>query len=500
MKRKRYDRVGLTDHCEQRALLPPGGATLVSLLDAPKAFIIDLLNKEKPGGKERRENIEKMVAAGVRMHSHFAGKGTASTALCWYNEILKSLGLVEHSATPFSTASACEADDVCIQVLVNHRRRTNEGMKKNVQHVFGKLEDQLDDVGKAFLEDVEPWKPGIDDQDRAIRYLALRENFYAFNIFRDEAYCYQCKKQCKVDASSSEVQGGHDDAFICFEGGSQCVDFAAYGHRKGMLGSTAPSFYIFIAKIRTCLPDFFVHEITEVGTDGIMAAEIGDLYGIIEGVICASDNGKPMKRPRRFTYGWRLGRVKFSGSFSEFMHYFQKSMSATASCFFVMEQERQVELLRRAARNGHHTDDASSLVMENLFLPATLKNLQEHMKLQPMRQGNDGSYFIDAEQTPKFCAGGPTLPTLVRHGTIIDVNTKKILTPSEHLLAMGEPCADEVQGELPCYIKEAITDISGMQKKRIAGNAVDLGTLAPFLFYCLAHSARVCKGSSSNRA
>ena len=156
MKRKRYDRVGLTDHCEQRALLPPGGATLVSLLDAPKAFIIDLLNKEKPGGKGRRENIEKMVAAGVRMHSHFAGKGTASTALCWYNEILKSLGLVEHSATPFSTASACEADDVCIQVLVNHRRRTNEGMKKNVQHVFGKLEDQLDDVGKAFLEDVEP--------------------------------------------------------------------------------------------------------------------------------------------------------------------------------------------------------------------------------------------------------------------------------------------------------------------------------------------------------
>ena len=80
MKRKRYDRVGLTDHCEQRALLPPGGATLVSLLDAPKAFIIDLLNKEKPGGKERRENIENMVAAGVRMHSHFAGKGTASTA------------------------------------------------------------------------------------------------------------------------------------------------------------------------------------------------------------------------------------------------------------------------------------------------------------------------------------------------------------------------------------------------------------------------------------
>ena len=69
--------------------------------------------------------------------------------------------------------------------------------------------------------------------------------------------------------------------------------------------------------------------------------------------------------------------------------------------------------------------------------PGTKDIYDEHVSLRDKWQGTDGAYIFDIDQHPSFCKGGPLVPCLITHGTI--VSEDKIMTSTEHLLAMGEP-------------------------------------------------------------
>ena len=122
----------------------------------------------------------------------------------------------------------------------------------------------------------------------------------------------------------------------------------------------------------------------------------------------------------------------------------------------------------------------------DLVTPSGQKTYEEHLALKPSLQGTDGSYLFDNDHTTKYCKGGPLLPCLVTHGTI--VSDGKVLTSSEHLLAMGEPIKKidyQLDTDLKCYIQEGIDTLTPAVRKKVAGNAVCTDIQAAVSFYLM---------------
>ena len=139
-----------------------------------------------------------------------------------------------------------------------------------------------------------------------------------------------------------------------------------------------------------------------------------------------------------------------------------------------------------AKHNFIDREDIFGLPFSDLVTPSGLKNYEEHLALQTSLQGTDGSYLFDNDHSTKYCKGGPLLPCLVTHGTI--VSEGKVLTSSEHLLAMGEPITKndyQVDTDLKCYIQEGIDTLTPTIRKKVAGNAVCTDVQAAVAFYLM---------------
>ena len=106
-----------------------------------------------------------------------------------------------------------------------------------------------------------------------------------------------------------------------------------------------------------------------------------------------------------------------------------------------------------------------------------------------LSQGSDGTFIFDAQQNTQFCHGGPFVPTLVTHGSIIlqrEVGCDKVMTSWEHLATQGETCLGD-RNLLPCYIKEALEKESPACRKKLAGNAYAADSFFAFMTYCLSN-------------
>ena len=113
---------------------------------------------------------------------------------------------------------------------------------------------------------------------------------------------------------------------------------------------------------------------------------------------------------------------------------------------------------------------------------------EEHVKDQELHQGPTGSFIVDLDHWPHHNKGCALLPCLVRHGKIVDVPSEEVLTPQEHLFAVGENCILRPHvscSMLPCFFQDHLEELSGYAMKQIAGNAMDTMSACPLLFYAL---------------
>ena len=289
--------------------------------------------------------------------------------------------------------------------------------------------------------------------------------------------------------------GGDDRPLEMLDAGSVCTDFASYGPKLGLAGVTAEGFYILMSLIRGKRPAVFFHEITAQRTKGLVDGELRDIYNMIEGVVCPTRGGKPMKRPRRYTFAYDGDRLDFAGSFDEFLEFFSAAVVTNGDCFFVDDNARLIEAFQRAASNGHHMHPSSTHVpLEYQIGSKTYSIYADHMSKREQRQGPDGAYLFDLEQNEKFSPGGPWLPTLVTHGALFSASKEipGIMLADEHLLAMGEPIPGLLlqrsdYGELPCCIANSVASMAPGKVKELAGNAYDLYAMSCFVFYCLSN-------------
>ena len=187
-------------------------------------------------------------------------------------------------------------------------------------------------------------------------------------------------------------------------------------------------------------------------------------------------------------WGTEKTTVNFHGDPDELLDLITSSIELNGETFFVYDEERTTEMLTMAnnQRNFTTRDDVFRLPFECLVKAGTMSNYNAHMELKEQLEGGEGTYIFDVEQTPKYSKGGPLVPCLVTHGTL--VSDGLVMSSTEHLLVMGEPATKDeynLKTDLKCFINEALDDLSPSARKRIAGNSVCADVQAAVVYYIM---------------
>jgi hypothetical protein len=108
-----------------------------------------------------------------------------------------------------------------------------------------------------------------------------------------------------------------------------------------------------------------------------------------------------------------------------------------------------------------------------------------------------GTYICDVEQNIGWAYAGPWFPCLVTHGKLGSLRKNVFFTAKEHLLVMGEavyPAAHMAGGR--CLFQEFLDggSLKDNDVKKIAGQAMHLNYLTPFMLYGVANLQRKKEG------
>ena len=284
-----------------------------------------------------------------------------------------------------------------------------------------------------------------------------------------------------------------------FEMGNSCTDFAGYGGHQGRGGHTNKPLAVLAAELLEVEPDTFTQEWVTPDTEGVFALLVSEKNDTVELEVNPTFQGKPVKRPRRLTSGWRRGRKQFHGSVGEYNLLFSSSLHCSGDVFFCNEydKKRRSEALERARSNGFcfDSDDVNvSPEAHRLFKVGTVDMLKAHQAVRPQLQGSDGSYIVDLEHWPKFSKGGACVPTLITHGTIASLTDSnsppKIMVAEEHMVCQGEPLFEGAR--MTSFIGHLLDRVSTPDIKRLAGNAFETNTFGSWNLYFLSNISDVC--------
>jgi hypothetical protein len=249
------------------------------------------------------------------------------------------------------------------------------------------------------------------------------------------------------------------------------------------------AFLVWVQEVLFYLPDVVIFEITPRGTDSLLEQNIGHAYSCTVFLLSPMEFGWPVKRYRRFIVACRKQTVVFHGGFEDFMNLFQcvvqlnggDMMQAPAS-------ERTSEMREIAAGRGFcYNDECVRIPLEEVLCPQNYLCLLEHRRLmtsEPDRVSASGVYLADVDQSCEYGKGSPMVPTLVKHGKIVNFHSGLMLTSKEHLFAQGERVYHNDGGEFPCLLN--VDDLTIRSRKHIAGNAIHLHVLSALTYYVLA--------------
>ena len=449
----------------------------------------------------------------------------------------------------FIFISSSDHDEDCEYLLANHQYEDQRGYRvATFRHHFREMQDFTDHLAKEVA--VEVVEAGDDEPNLLKRceiyksYKAyLCEYRQAFSDVR--GYCTVHKRYCPVvdcclcepppsygkrprsatpvdQVSGDETEQESDNSRVSDSGhfspifgnmpynlgngeklsdfgnvwswwdaSIPCVDFASFGAHEGLSsGRTAIPFYTIVGLIRAKRPRVVTREITSMKTAQLLQYELSDIYITMCVEANSDEMGKGMKRPRNLAVLIDHETTNWHGNMEEFLELTSYSMEQDGSTFFVFNEQRKAETqkMARDQKNYVTEDQALTLPFDDLCQVGGKFNFEQHIAKKLDLQGVNGTFLFDVQQNPGHCPGGPLLPCFVTHGTIVNggVDPPRVLTSSEHMLAMGEPIQKrDYYGytTLRCFIGEALENLSPSATKRIAGNAVDTVMQSAFAYY-----------------
>ena len=137
-----------------------------------------------------------------------------------------------------------------------------------------------------------------------------------------------------------------------FIAGSSCEDFSKYGKRKGLQGPRMKSYLCMCTIILDQLPSFLLFENVEACPISLLTDHLGEHYDFMSGVFSPVQLGWPVRRPRRYSFGWLRRDFRFLGSWDDLVATMLNTglPELTADDFLIAPQAERMDYMKRLAQ------------------------------------------------------------------------------------------------------------------------------------------------------
>ncbi|CAE7249186.1 unnamed protein product [Symbiodinium microadriaticum] len=358
------------------------------LFEWPARAIECLALRETGDGRLRL--LARNAARRVCVHSFYSGKGTDAVACELLNQAFIDRGI----GTMFIPGSACDSSEVCQRVLAMKQAASSSKCLLGYRHVFRALEERLDDETNQHWSLLQQAgspvksKKKTPQADESMVPLTLTEYWGYLEACVKEAgvhgwekrsWCClhsqlcPCYPPAEAAATSPDVglpkskrfrasRSGFSQQAVDlgpltgFIAGTSCEDFSRYGKRKGIQGPRMKAFLCMCAIIKEQRPSLLVFENVESSPLTLLSDHLSDLYGFMSGIFSPLDLGWPVRRPRRYSFGWLKTEFRFLESWDDFAATMFKTdlPELTADDFLLAPKAERLDYMKRLAEiQGH---------------------------------------------------------------------------------------------------------------------------------------------------
>ena len=236
--------------------------------------------------------------------------------------------------------------------------------------------------------------------------------------------------------------------------------------------------------------------------EGCLRAPLSDSHRIVHIVTGPEVHGWPTARERRLSCGLSLAELVWVGpSQAEIQMHFDsifRRRCELSGKIFLQSPDQDIrnwvqERMKKRFRFQADVPTVGPEMWRQVLTPMQMQRVHEYRELEPARAGLlDSAYFCDIDHWPGSPgpASGPYLPTLLRHGTILEFSTGRIIMPMERFLSLGFQPFPHLCG---CYAWPAGQFAQGLSERQLhslSGNTQSLPAIMAWYLYCLSHTVK----------
>ena len=306
-----------------------------------------------------------------------------------------------------------------------------------------------------------------------------------------------CREGNKMNTSKD------DDSVVIWSGGNRCLDWSSFGRQEGWSGKDTTPFLAWLYSMKKIQPDIWIQECTPRFDMTLLEEVLGADYIIQQRCITPQNLGWPVSRSRQWSIGVKKTKFEVIVELNDqqFEALFFREAISKCDVFFEDSDANRCEymrLQRRACERHQLVPGSTSLRLAECLGPGAAFRLQGYIsKCENEPQYKYAEVVVaNVTQDPK---GRPVmmrnhLPCLLTRSTMVLLKSKArdvgnaglrgpmLMTPQEHLLAMGWPLWGSPH---TCNIKNALSGLSLDFTKHMAGNGMHVAVAGAMLLYAL---------------
>ncbi|CAK9091347.1 Uncharacterized protein SCF082_LOCUS43037 [Durusdinium trenchii] len=400
---------------------------------------------------------------------------------------------VDHKIT-----KTCGIDPACQAVLVEASKR----LDARQSCVFVDIVDQIHPAARSFCEGLLPNPDTATNTD----YEQSHEQILAYLLnnshWADQtAWCEAHQQYCVVNKPREKL-----GALVINNAGNCCQGWSSEGKRARKAHKSQYPLAVWLCQRKQLAldgqEDLFFQECTRhFDVESCLAGPLSSSHQVISLVVGPSELGWPTSRDRVLSAGISLRTLVWVGPTDpqkverEFNYFFQRSCLLSGDVFF-QEDEAVVQewVDQKLLEKSHFGAKLSGERMwRKIFTPGQLQRLAAYRQLAPDHAGLDGTFICDLDHWPHSPGPdyGSFFPVLLRHGTIVNLNTKKIAMPRDRFLALGFHVSDKVSKKFRWPLADYVLSRSDRCVKSLTGNCQSLPCL--LAWYLNLERREVCK-------
>ena len=177
---------------------------------------------------------------------------------------------------------------------------------------------------------------------------------------------------------------------------------------------------------------------------------------------------------------------------------FAKRCVVSGQLFFQADDASIEEWAKARARKRMRVRSSQDLVgpglWQDVLTPAQLQRINNYRTLQLHRASlDDGCFIVDADHWAHSPgpSSGPHFPTLLRHGTIVDLGSGKVAMADDRWLSLGFNVRRDLGSPFSHWPAHGcVKDLSDRTQHSLSGNSQSLPAIVAWQLYVFANVVR----------